>query len=144
MVLLMYPTAQPRAKSDIQALLVRAGITPTAQRLEIACVILNRPQHLSAEQILHLVNRAGNSVSKATVYNTLGLFARKGIVREVLVDPNRVFFDSNIDEHYHLYNEDTGTLTDIYADCLQPDALPTLPKNTTLVGIDVIIRIRNN
>ncbi len=139
----MYSTAQPRAKSDIQTLLARAGIIPTAQRLEIAWVILNRPQHLSAEQVLNLVNRAGSTVSKATVYNTLGLFARKGIIREVLVDPNRVFFDSNTDEHYHLYNEDTGTLTDVYADCLQTDALPILPKDTTLVGIDVIIRIRN-
>jgi Fur family iron response transcriptional regulator len=139
----MHPTAKPRTKSEIQALLVRAGITPTAQRLEIAWVILDRPQHLSAEQILNLVNRAGSTVSKATVYNTLGLFARKGIIREVLVDPNRVFFDSNTDEHYHLYNEDTGILTDLYANCLQPDALPTLPENSTLVGIDVIIRVRN-
>ena len=127
---------------DIKAILNRAGIMPTQQRLEIARVMLSRPQHLSAEQVLALVNRADNLVSKATVYNTLSLFAREGIVREVLVDPNRVFFDSNTDDHYHLYNEDTGTLTEVYADCLLPDALPALPEGTTLVGIDVVIRVR--
>ena len=129
-------------RPEIRAILEQADILPTQQRLDIASVILSRPQHLSADQLLALVNRNGHTVSKATVYNTLGLFARKGVVREVLVDPNRVFFDSNTDEHFHLYDEDTGSLTDLYADCLRPDALPTPPEGTTLVGVDVIIRIR--
>ncbi len=131
-----------RTRADIRALLERVGILPTQQRLDIADVMLSRPQHLSADQLLALVNRDGHNVSKATVYNTLGLFARKGVVREVLVDPNRVFFDSNTDEHYHLYDEDTGVLTDLYTDCLRPDALPIPPEGTTLVGVDIIIRIR--
>ena len=116
---------------------------PTQQRLEIATIMLSRPQHLSADQLLALLSGKGSNVSKATVYNTLGLFARKGVIREVLVDPNRVFFDSNTDNHYHVYNEDTGTLTDVYADCLLPGELPSLPEGTTLVDIDVIIRVRN-
>jgi Fur family iron response transcriptional regulator len=136
-------TDQPPSRADIKMILERAGILPTQQRLEIALVIFSRPQHFSADQLLALVNRNGLGVSKATVYNTLGLFARKGIVREVIVDPHRVFYDSNTSEHHHLYNEDTSTLTDIYADCLLCEALPAIPEGTRLVGVDVVIRVRN-
>ena len=66
-------------------------ILPTQQRLQIAQLLLVRDQHLSADQVLELVNATGSRVSKATVYNTLGLFAHKGILREVNVDPSRVF-----------------------------------------------------
>ena len=129
--------------SEIVEVLDKAGIVPTRQRVEIAGAMLSQPQHLSADQVLALVNRKSKGVSKATVYNTLALFTEKGVVREVIVDPDRVFFDSNTDDHYHLFNEDSGTLTDIYSECLLPDALPTLPEGTELVRVDVIVRVRD-
>lgn len=132
------------ARENIKAILEQAGIMPTSQRIEIALIMLGCPQHLSADQLLALVNCNGAGVSKATIYNTLGLFARKGIIREVLVDPNRIFYDSNTDDHCHVYNEDTGTLTDVSINYLPPATLPPLPEGTTLVDIDVIIRVRNN
>lgn len=133
----------PHSDDAIKALLEQAGIMPTQQRLCIARIILGRPQHMSADQLLTIVNRETSQVSKATVYNTLNLFAEKGLVREVLVDPDKTFFDSNIDKHHHLYNEDTGGLTDVYADCIRPEAMPNLPQGTELVEVDVVIRIRN-
>ena len=132
-----------RANAAIKSIFHHVGIVPTQQRLQIARAILSHPQHLSAEQLLALVNQNGANVSKATVYNTLGLFARKGLVREVLVDPDRVLFDSNTEPHFHLYNEDTGALSDFNAAHLLP-APPELPAGTTLVDIDVIVRIRNS
>lgn len=130
------------AEAAIRTLFADVGIVPTQQRLLIAAVMLARPQHLSAEQLLTLVNREGANVSKATVYNTLGLFARTGLVREVLVDPDRVFFDSNTDPHFHFYNEATGELQDFYSERLPPTVLPQAPEGTALVGVDVIVRIR--
>ncbi len=130
-------------RAEIKTRLEQVGIMPTQQRVDIALIMLNRPQHLSADQLLALANHNGGGVSKATVYNTLGLFACKGLVREVLVDPNRVFYDSNTQNHHHLYNEDTGTLVDTYADCLALQGLPQLPVETELVDVEVIIRIRN-
>ncbi len=132
-----------RQHSASDAILRQAGIIPTQQRRDIALVMLTRPQHLSADQVFELVNRTGKSVSKATVYNTLSLFSRKGVVREVRLDPNRIFYDSNTADHYHLYNEDTGILTDVSTGCVRREALPPLPEGTALAGIDVIIRIRN-
>lgn len=127
---------------EIVRVLTSLGISPTPQRVEIAAALLFKPQHLSAEQVLHIVNQTSNVVSKATVYNTLGLFARKGLVREVIVDPNKVFYDSNISPHHHFYNVVTGELTDVDIEHLNIAQLPQAPQGTACEGIDVILRVR--
>ena len=127
---------------EMEELLRKRGITPTQQRVQIASLLLARPQHLSAEQLLALVNRGKTVVSKATVYNTLGLFARKGLVREVIVDPTKVFYDSNTRRHHHFYHVDTGILTDIDEGQIDIGKLPELPECTVIDGIDVIVRLR--
>lgn len=119
------------------------GILPTQQRLQLADVLFSAHRHLSADQVLSEARERGYSVSKATVYNTLGLFARKGLIREVIVDPSRVFYDPNTCDHHHFYNVDTGELMDIDADQLALMDLPALPEGTVADGVDVIIRIRN-
>lgn len=137
----LYP-GQKLSQRDIIDWLGRRGIQPTQQRIRIAQVLFARRQHLSADQVLALVNDGPVHVSKATVYNTLGLFAEKGLVRQVIVDPSRVFYDPNTDEHHHFYNVDTGLLTDIDADTLALAGLPELPAGTVSDGVDIIIRIR--
>lgn len=131
------------AREAVSELLRQHGITPTQQRLEIAQILFARPQHLSAEQVMAVVNQDAPRASKATVYNTLGLFARKGLVREVIVDPSKVFYDSNTRDHHHFYNVDTGALMDIHADHVALGALPPLPEGTEAEGVEVIIRLRN-
>lgn len=135
--------ALPLDRSQVIDLLQAHGILPTQQRVEIAQALFARPQHLSADQVLAMVNRERHLVSKATVYNTLGLFAEKGLVREVIVDPSRIFYDPNTDEHYHFYNVDTGTLEDIDPDQVPLGGLPEPPEGTVTEGVDVIIRVRN-
>ena len=129
---------------DIAEQLREVGITPTQQRVQIAEILFARPQHLSADQILAVVNSNGPIASKATIYNTLGLFARKGLVREVIVDPSKVFYDSNTGEHHHFYNVDSGELTDIDAREVMISNLPDLPANTQPAGVDIIFRIRES
>lgn len=137
------PHRQPPTQQQIIELLTRHDIQPTLQRLEIAQALFARDMHLSADDVLKLVNQDSPRVSKATVYNTLGLFAEKGLIREVIVDPNRVFYDPNTSEHHHFYNVDTGELMDIDADQLALMNMPTPPAGTVADGVDVIIRIRN-
>ena len=129
---------------DIINKLKSAGVTPTAQRLDIAQIIFARPQHLSAEQILQMVNKDSPTVSKATVYNTLGLFAKKGLVNEVIVDPSKVFYDSNVTKHFHFFNTDSYELTDIPIDDIHIDKLPKLPSGTVSSSLEVIVRIKNS
>lgn len=132
-------------REDIINKLKSSGVTPTAQRVDIAQVLFSRPQHLSAEQILKMVNEESNSTaSKATIYNTLGLFAKKGLVRELIVDPSKVFYDSNVTKHFHFFNTDTSELTDIPADAINFDKLPELPEGSELSGLEVVVRIKNH
>ena len=118
------------------------GVAPTEQRLEIARVLFTLGMHVSAEQILARVNERTALVSKATVYNTLKLFREKGLVREVIVDPNRVFYDPNMAPHHHFYDVDTGVLTDFPATDVQISGLPELPPGVVEEGVDIIIRTR--
>ncbi len=124
-------------------LLLEYGITPTQQRLEIANILFARPQHVSAEQVLAQLNCEKQKASKATMYNTLGLFARKGLIREIIVDPTKVFYDSNTSDHHHFYNVDTGALSDIDNGHMLVTNLPTAPEGTVAERVDIIYRIRN-
>lgn len=136
--------SQAGSRQDVARMLRDHGILPTQQRLMIARVLFERHQHYSADQVMSSVNEGRERVSKATVYNTLGLFARNGLVREVIVDPTRVFYDPNTSNHHHFYNVDTGELIDIDSASLQISDLPELPERTVAEGVDVIIRIRSD
>jgi Fur family transcriptional regulator, iron response regulator len=118
------------------------GIRPTAQRLQIAELLLSCPQHLSAEQILASLRRAGARVSKATVYNTLNLFAAHGLIRQLSVDGSRSWFDSNVVPHYHFHDEGTGALTDVAVPDVEFSRLPPPPPGMEVAGIDLVIRLR--
>ena len=131
------------SRSDITRRLKRHGVAATPQRVEIARILLDRPQHLSAEQILERLRGKGSAVSKATVYNTMHLFAEKGLIREVNVDPSRTFFDSTTRPHHHFYNVDTGELSDIPDDHVGLKHLPLLPEGTDLDSVEVLVRVRN-
>lgn len=128
---------------DVDEMLARHGISSTQQRRQIARILFARPQHLSAEQVLERVNAEGYRVSKATVYNTLGLFSRKGLIREVVIDPSKIFYDSNTAPHHHYYNVSTGALSDIDAADVVLSHLPSIPQATELEGVDIIVRLRN-
>lgn len=131
-------------KPQIIRLLRERRISPTIQRIEIAQILLSKKQHMSAEQVLAVVNAEKAKVSKATVYNTLGLFARKGLIKELIIDPTKTFYDSNMADHHHFYNIDTHELFDINSDELSVGSLPSLPDGTEADGVDVIIRVRSS
>lgn len=129
-------------REGLVSLLKENGINPTSQRIDILRLLLERCEHLSADQVFSLVNRDNDGrVSKATVYNTLGLFAEKGVVREVIADPTRVFYDPNTEPHHHIYNVTDGSLTDIDGDMVEFTGLPGLPEGTRLEGVDIIVRV---
>jgi Fur family iron response transcriptional regulator len=129
--------------TDIAKTLEEHGHKVTSQRVALAEIIFARPQHLSADALLELARAAGVRVSKATVYNTLNLFAECGVVREVNVDGSRIYYDSTTHPHHHLFNMDTGELTDLPEDSVRLAELPPLPDDTEAVGVDVIVKVRS-
>jgi len=131
----MSPTAIHKKLCD-------CGVLPTSQRVEVAEVLLNRPQHLSADQIIDRLQQNGSRVSKATVYNTLKLFSEKGLIREINVDATRKYYDSTTHAHHHFYHVETGELTDIPPDRIGILDLPPLPRGTEQESVEVLIRVR--
>lgn len=134
---------------ELRTMLEAHNIGPTRPRIAVARCLLTHADHVSAEDLYvrlnHATDNAGKMVrrvSKATVYNTLGLFAERGMVREIFADPARVFYDPNTMPHHHFYDVDNGELMDIPAASVELGALPPLPEGATIEGVDVIIRIR--
>ena len=118
------------------------GIRPTMQRVQIAQLLMCADQHLSAEQILATLRERGMHVSKATVYNTLNLLAAHGLIRQLSIDSERTWFDSNTAAHYHFHDIESGGLTDVPVPAVQFSRLPPLPEGMELAGIDLVIRVK--
>jgi Fur family iron response transcriptional regulator len=134
-----------RMSPDDEALARRLAdchIRVTGQRLRIARLLLRAPQHLSAEQILETLRRGGERVSKATVYNTLNLFAGRGLIRQLSVDGARTWFDSNVEPHYHFHDESSGAIVDVPLPEVAFSRLPPAPAGTEYAGLDLVIRLR--
>jgi Fur family iron response transcriptional regulator len=138
----MNTTTQPKSETEISELLRSHDIYPTYQRVIIARLLFEKCTHLSAEDVFRQVNAGNRHVSKATVYNTLGLLAKKGVVREVIADPARIFYDPNTQPHHHFFDVTSGELTDISVDQIHVSNLPPLPLGAKLDGVDVIVRLR--
>ena len=121
------------------------GLRPTRQRLALARLLFDGDnRHLSAEQLHDEALAAAVRVSLATVYNTLHQFTAAGLLREVVVDPERSYFDTNVEDHHHFYFEDSGRLEDIPSDQVGLRKLPTPPEGTRLSRVDIVIRVAND
>ncbi|MBL3601064.1 MAG: transcriptional repressor [gamma proteobacterium endosymbiont of Lamellibrachia anaximandri] len=138
-----YRSSPPTTSSaDVEQRLRAYGINPTQQRLTIAGKLFAKHQHVTADQVHESVKTGQGCASKATVYNTLGLFVEKGLLREIFVDSSRTFYDSNIQPHHHFYNVDTGDLIDA-KEHLNPFFVESdLPHGTILEDVDIVIRVR--
>nr|MBO2489590.1 transcriptional repressor [Gammaproteobacteria bacterium] len=132
----------PLSREQIIEELVARGLKPTEQRVRIASVLMSAPQHLTAEQILAAVRASGERVSKATVYNTLKVFAQHGLVRQIHLDPERSVYDSTRAPHHHFHDLETGELRDIRPDEIVFSRLPELPEGMEAESVEVVIRLR--
>ena len=137
--------ARRKAGTDRIAELLRSrGVTLTRQRTEIARVLFEQREHLSADQILQRVNKRHPEASKATIYNTLRLLVSKKLLRELVIDSAKSIYDPNMAPHHHLYDVETGQLSDISADGVQVTGLPPLPAGTFAEGVDIVVRVRRS
>ena len=127
---------------DLATFLRSRKVTPTAQRMHIAGILFDREAHFSAEEVFNEVNKTDSNVSKATVYNTLGLFVERGLIRKVLVDPTKCFYDSNVTSHHHFYDLDSGEIRDIMPEQISLKDMPDLPEGTCLDSVEVVVRVR--
>lgn len=119
-----------------------AGLRPTRQRLALGKLLFEGGnRHVTAEELHEEAKGARISVSLATVYNTLHQFTEAGLLREVVVEPGRAYFDTNVSGHHHFFFEDTGEIQDIAEDQVDIASLPHVPDGTRLSRVDVVVRV---
>ncbi len=137
-------TATPDASRRGSEWLSSAGLRPTRQRVALAAMLIGDGQHrhVTAESLFADVQRCGEQVSLATVYNTLRAFCEAGLMQEVLVDGTKSYFDTNTHDHPHFFWEDENRLSDAPADQLEITRLPSAPDGAEIASIDVVIRLR--
>ncbi|MCI5045741.1 MAG: transcriptional repressor [Aquisalinus sp.] len=130
------------AQNIIVEKLVASGIKPTRIRVALATLLLSgKDQHVTADSVVSIARQKGIRTSVASVYNTLNQFADCGLLKRIIVDQGPVFFDTNTDNHYHVYYEDSGKLTDLPAEALQIAGIDEIPRTGKITGVDVIIRV---
>ncbi len=132
-----------RPFTDALGRLRSAGLRPTRQRLALAKLLFDgENRHVTAESLHGEALKARVRVSLATVYNTLHQFTDAGLMREIVVDAGRSYFDTNISDHHHFYFEDTRRLKDIAEEEIQVARLPAPPADAEVSRVDVIIRLQ--
>ncbi len=135
--------SRARPYSALIERLKTAGLRPTRQRLALAKLLLEGGhRHVTAEQLHGEARDADVRVSLATVYNTLHQFIRAGLLREVVVDAGRSYFDTNMADHHHFYFEDSGELMDLDGAAVELANLPSPPAGREITRVDVVIRVK--
>jgi Fur family iron response transcriptional regulator len=137
------PNVNVTLESDIEQMLAQCGVLLTKPRRVIANALLAHHQHVTAEQLYDQIRQSGHKVSRATIYNTLGLFAQKGLIRPIYIDAASTFYDSNTSHHHHFFNVDSGKLIDMKENMLPDTLAASLPPGTELETIDLVFRIRD-
>jgi len=131
-----------RPFTQVIKILREAGLRATRQRLGLAKLLFDGPdQHVTAEELYKAAQGANISVSLATVYNSLHQFKSAGLLREVIVEPGRVYFDTNLSNHHHFYFEQTGEISDIPDSQITFERLPQIPEGTSINCIDMVVRL---
>ena len=124
-----------------------SGLRPTKQRLKICEVLFNTEKtfHFTINDLSKIIKEKVNEkISLATVYNTVHAFKKKGYLKEISINSDKSYFDTNTSIHHHFYDEDTNQLID----CDQKDiGNINIKKNVTgkkVNSIEVLIKVTNN
>jgi Fur family iron response transcriptional regulator len=134
--------SEPRPFTPIVQRLRAAGLRPTSQRLYLARLLFEQgDRHVTAEQLHSEAQAARIAVSLATVYNTLHQFTAAGLLRELVIESGRSYFDTNVTNHHHFFFEESGDLQDVDGAEVQLARLPEAPAGTKLGRVDVVIRL---
>ena len=129
------------AKATAAAARRRPAPHPPAGGTGGAAVQATCDRHVTAESLHDEVSGAGVKVSLATVYNTLHQFTQAGLLRQVIVDAARSYFDTNTGDHQHFFLEDEGMLIDI-AEHIAVSGVPTPPAGMAVDRVDVVVRVK--
>ena len=124
-----------------------SGLRPTKQRLMISKLLFGQKEtfHFTIENLSKLIEKNLNKkISLATVYNTVNAFKKKGYLKEIPLEKNKTFFDTNTSSHHHFYDEDTEKLIDINNNKICVNDIPVSPSGKYIKGVDIMVRIASD
>ena len=124
-----------------------SGLRPTKQRLMICKVLFDRKDtfHFTIDNLKKKIEKNTKSrVSLATVYNTVHAFKNNGYLKEISLQGNKTFFDTNSKSHHHFYDQETGNLMDIKNEEIFISKLPSAPKGKKINSVEVTVNVANN
>ena len=124
-----------------------SGLRPTKQRLTICKILFDRKDtfHFTIDKLKKKIEKNTKSkISLATVYNTVHAFKNNGYLKEISLQGNKTFFDTNSKSHHHFYDQNTGDLVDIKNEDIILSKLPSTPKGKKIKEIEVTVSIANN
>ncbi len=142
------PKAQKAQKTQgpdhVEEICRRHNLRMTRQRIGLARLLwTGKNRHIVAEHLYQAARQTGLTLSMATVYNTLNQWASIGLLRRVALDGGAVYFDTNISNHHHFYDEVEGHLIDVPEHKVKLETIPSPPKGARISSVDVVIRIRS-
>ena len=124
-----------------------SGLRPTRQRIQISKVLFDRENtfHFTIQDLSQIIkNEFNEKISLATVYNTIHEFKKKGYLKEISLKGNKTFFDTNISNHHHFYDEDMSQLVDIEDKNISVNYLAKIPSGKKIKSIEVLVKIEDH
>ena len=122
----------------------KSGLRPTKQRIRI-CELLfntNKTFHFTINDIAKMIkNRSKENISLATIYNTIHAFEKKGYLKEITINSNKSYFDTNISHHHHFFDENNNELIDLKNEDVEPIQIKKNIKGKKIKSIEVLVRV---
>tara|TARA_B100001996_G_C18493458_1_gene528554 strand:- start:136 stop:552 length:417 start_codon:yes stop_codon:yes gene_type:complete len=124
-----------------------SGLRPTRQRIQISKVLFDKENtfHFTIQDLSIMIkNEFNEQISLATVYNTIHAFKEKGYLKEILINSNKSYFDTNISNHHHFFNESTNELIDLNERDVGKINIKKKIPGKKINSVEVLVKISNS
>jgi len=133
--------------SDFSEKLRSLGLRPTLQRIQICNVLYNREKtfHFTIQNLSKIIsNKFNKKISLATVYNTVHTLKKKGYLKEISINSDKSYFDTNVSHHHHFFDENSNELIDLNSDDVGKIKIKKSISGKKINSVEVLVKIANN
>ena len=122
----------------------QSGLRPTKQRLKICEVLFSTEKtfHFTINDLTKIIEeKLSEKISLATVYNTVHAFQKKGYLKEISINSDKSYFDTNVTDHHHFFDEDTNELIDCNYEDIDSVNVKQNITGKKIKSIEVLIKV---
>ena len=125
----------------------KSGLRPTKQRIRICEVLFNANKtfHFTINDLVKMIEiNTNQKISLATVYNTIHAFKKKGYLKEIAINSNQIYFDTNTSNHHHFFDEKEKELIDLEDDDMDPIKIKKAIPGKKIKSVEVLVKVDTN